>query len=117
VEREIAGQAPQHADEGGEQNRGLQQADPQVSGQFRQMARILVHALVGIDAHRAGVGEPKSAARHQPALHEVVHQPFAQLQLQCLDQPALPHVEREQRARDYAKHAELSPKLMEILVR
>jgi hypothetical protein len=81
------------------------------------MACILVHALVGVDAHRAGVRQPKGASRRHPALHEIAHQPFTKLQLQGLDQPTLPDVEREQRTRDHAKDTELSPKLMKILVR
>ena len=58
---------------------------PEIGRQLRQMARILVHALIGVDADRAGIRQPKGASRRHPVLHEVVRQTFAQLELQRLD--------------------------------
>ena len=61
TEHEILATAPQHAGEGDEQDRGLQQPDTQVGRQLAQLARVLVHALIRVDAHRtAGIGEPEA---------------------------------------------------------
>ena len=63
VEGEVRRQRPKHAHEGDEQDRGLQQADAEIGGKLGQATRILMHALVGIDADRPGAGEPERAAR------------------------------------------------------
>ena len=64
-----------------------------------------------------GVGETKCAPRHQPVLHQIVHQPCAQLQLQHLAEPALRHVQHQQRAGDDAEHAQLVHELGKVPVR
>jgi hypothetical protein len=81
------------------------------------VTRILVHALVGVDADRSGAGEPECAARQHPEIDEIQRQPFAQLELDRLRQPPLEDVEDEQCARDHPEHAELREKRLEIAPR
>ncbi len=95
----------------------MQQSDAQVGGQLGEVARILVHALVRIHAHRSRVGQPKGAARHQPVLYQVLDQALTQLDLQGLAEPSLAHIEDQQRSGDYAKHAQLLQELRKVLVR
>jgi hypothetical protein len=62
VKRELIGDRPEHLDERDQQDRGLQQADRKIGGQLGEVARILVHALIGIHADRSRVCEPGSTA-------------------------------------------------------
>ncbi len=95
----------------------MQQTDPEVGGQLGEMPCILVHALVGIDADVARIGEAKGADRHQPVLHQIVHETLAELEFQHLAQPALRHVQHQQRARDDAENAQLLHELGKVPVR
>ena len=44
----------------------------------------------------------------QPVPEQILHQSLAQLDLECLDQPALRHIEHQQRTGDDEEHAELN---------
>ena len=65
----------------------------------------------------AGIGQPKRASRHQPVLHQIVHQSLAQLQFQRLAEPALDHIQHQQRAGDHAEYPQLVHELGEVPVR
>ncbi len=54
VENKIIRQRPEDCHEGDQQNRGLQQTNTKIGGQLGKVARILVHALIGVNAHRSG---------------------------------------------------------------
>ena len=56
---------PEHADEADEQQRRLKQPDAEIGGEFGQMPRILVNALIGIDADRTCVRDQESAPRRR----------------------------------------------------
>jgi hypothetical protein len=81
------------------------------------VARILVHALIRIDADRSGARQLEGSPRLHPALDEVPHQPFSQLQLQHFPEPALGNVEREERACNDRKDLELVGELAGIVPR
>lgn len=89
----------------------LQQPDPEIGGELGQVARILVHTLIGIDPDRARIREPEGASGREPVLHQVVHQAVPELELQGFAEPALRHVEREERARDDPEDTELLQEL------
>ncbi len=72
---------------------------PRSADSSREVARIFVHALIRIDAHRSRVGEPERAARQHPILKQAAHQALAKLDLQGLDEPSLRHIENEQESR------------------
>ena len=117
MEGEAARQRPQHADEGDEQDRGLEQADAEIGRKLGEVAGILVHALVGIDADRPGIGEAEGAPRSQPLSDEIAHEAFAQLQLGHLAEPPLRDVEYEKATGDDAEHPELRHEAGEIAAR
>ena len=95
----------------------MQQLHPQIAGQLGKMARILVHALVGIDADGAFTGQARGAAGLQPLAYQIEHQAFAQFQFQHFGQPALPHIQHQQAEGDDAEYAELDQELPEIAMR
>ena len=117
IEHEAARDLPEHAHEREQQNRRLQQPDAEIGRQLGQVARILVHALVGVVADGTGVGEPERAAGLQPVPDEIVGEPGAQLQFQRLAEPALPDVQHQQAAGDDGEHAELQDELVQITAR
>ncbi len=59
---------------------------PRPGRELGEMARILVHALVGIDADLTGIPEHHQPPRRQPLLDQVARQ-FARLQLDHLVRP------------------------------
>ncbi len=71
---------PEHTHEREQQNRRLQEPDAEIGRQLGQMARVLVHTLVGVVADGTGVGEPEGPAGLQPVPDEIVGEPGAQLQ-------------------------------------
>ncbi len=71
------------------------------------MPGILLHALVGIDADGAGIGEPEGAARPHPFLDQVERQRLAQPQPHHLVEPGLPDAKRQQHAGDADEQFEL----------
>ena len=95
----------------------MHEANPQVGRQLAEVARIFVHALIGIDADMAGIGEPEGAARHEPVLDEIVREALAQLELQGFAEPPLRHVEHQQRACDDAEYAQLHQEPAKVPVR
>ena len=105
-----AGQFPQHADERGQQQRGLQQPDPEVRGQFGQLLRVGRDALVWVFADAAGVRQPERALGQQPFSQKIVHQALAQQQFRHLAQPGLRHVQRQEHQREPGKDPELLDK-------
>ena len=110
AEHERAGEHPQHAGEGHQQDGGLQQRHAQVGGQLAQMPRVLMHALIGVLAHGPGIGQPEGAPRLHPVLEQILDQGFAHLQLQHLPDPALRDIEHRQPGRKHEKHAQLHQK-------
>ena len=78
------------------------------------MPRVLVHTLVRIDAELACLGETKRAAGPQPLIHEVAHQPFAQLQFQHLVEPVWATLRPAGRGDD-GEYEKLVEKAVEIL--
>ena len=117
TEREVIRENPEHAGEGPEQDRGLKEPYGEVRRKFGEVTRILVHTLIGIDAHRPGIGEPECPARLHPILEETVYEALAQSDLQHLGQPCLRHIEDEQKCRDQEKHAELVEKVSHVAAR
>ena len=90
---------------------------PRSRGQFGQMACILMHALIGIDAHRR---PPSPGGRRdglQPFAHQILHQAFAQFELQHLRQPALRHIQNQKHAGDDAEHAQLHHEALKVAMR
>ena len=71
------------------------------------MARILMQALVGIDADGAGIGEPEGAPRPHPFADQVERQPLAQLQPEHLVEPGLGDIEHQQPAGDFGEDQQL----------
>ena len=72
------------------------------------MPRILVDALVGVDPDLAGLGQEIGALRRQPAVEQIVRQPFPQPDLEHLPQPGLSHDQDQQRRDDQSEHQKLS---------
>jgi hypothetical protein len=114
MENKIVRQRPQHLHEGDQQNRRLQQTDTEIGGQLGQMACVFVHALIGIHAHRAGGGQPEGPAGLQPVLNQIARQALTEPPLQCFAEPALSHVENQQRSGYHAKDAQLHHELRKI---
>ena len=107
MEDETRRQRPQHADEAGQQDGRLQQPDAEAGRQVGEMVRILVQALVGIDADGAGIGQPECAPRPHPFADQVARQPFAQSEMQRLADPGLRDIEHQQPAGDLGEHHQL----------
>ena len=116
MQHEGTRQRPQHLDERREQQRILHQADPQIRRQLGQVARILVHALIRIDADLAGALQAKRASRRHPIHHQILDQSLSQLQFQGFTEPALRDVQHQERARDDAEYPELDQELVQIAV-
>jgi hypothetical protein len=95
----------------------LQQSDAKIGGQFSEVARVLVHALVRIHAHRSRVRQPKGAAGHEPVLNQVMGQALTQLELQGFVEPALAHIEDQQCSGDQSKNAQLVDEFSKIPAR
>ncbi len=81
------------------------------------MARVLVHALIGVLAHGPGIGQPEGAPRLHPVLEQIRGQGFAHLQLQHLPDPALRHVEDGQPGGENEEHAQLHHEVVQIAAR
>jgi len=73
-----------------------------------------VHALVGVDTHRARIGEPECTPGQHPVPHEIVQETVPQLEFQHLAEPSLRHIQDEEDAGDDEEHAELSEKVMQV---
>ena len=117
AEAERARQAPQDAREGSEQDRCLKQPDAEIGGQLGEMARILVHALVRVDADGSRVRQPECALRLHPVVDEALHQAFPELELQGFVEPALRDIQDQQAAGDQEKNAELIEEFAQIAPR
>ena len=98
---------PEHADEACEQQSRLKQADAEIGREIREMTRVLVNALVGIDANLSRLRQQEHASRRKPLGEEIARKGLAHLHAQHLVEPGLSDVQHEQRARDLSKHAEL----------
>ena len=83
----------------------------------REMARVLVHALIRVDADGAGIRQPEGASRLHPVVDETLHQSFAELELQHFVEPTLRDVEDQQATGDQEENAELIEKLAHIAPR
>ena len=114
LQGETARDRPEHAHEADEQGRGLQEPQRQIARELREVAGILVHALVRIDPDRARAFQLEGAPRLHPILHQVADQAFAQSQLQHFLDPTLTHIEEEERAGDDGKHEELNPEFVHV---
>ena len=82
---------------------------PRSDGEFGEMPRIFMHALVGIDADRTDLGQPVGAMGLQPFTHQILDQALAQLELQHFGQPALDHIQDQKAARDDAETRRAAP--------
>ena len=71
------------------------------------MLRVLVDALVRIDADRAGEAQHVGALGREPLVEQVVGQPFAQPDLEHFLQPGLGDDQHEQAAGDHRENEEL----------
>ncbi len=79
---------------------------------------VFAHALVGIHPHgAAGGGKPERAARLHPQRQQIARESLAQPVFRGLGEPALTHVQHEQRADDRKPHTELIKKVVEIAPR
>ena len=107
-------QRPQDADEANQQQRGLKQADREAGRELGELAGIFFDTLVGIDAELAGEPEPVGAARHQPAVEQMVRQPFAQPHLEHLLHPGLADHHRQQHADDAEEDQQLVAEIAEL---
>ena len=97
VKDEAGRERPQNADETGEQNARLEQADGQARRQIGEMACVFMHALVGIDADGTGIGKAKGARRLHPFADQIKRQAFPQFDPDPLIEPGLQHVENQKR--------------------
>lgn len=79
------------------------------------MARILVDALVGIDADLAGERELDGPPRRQPVAEQVAGEQLAQPDLHRLVQPVLRHVENEEAAGDVEEDESLLSEGSQVL--
>ena len=113
-DRESRGQIPEHPDEADQHDRRLRQPDRQAGGDIGQMRRILVQALVRIDAEDAGGREPERPARIEPLAEQVARQPVAHADRQDLVHPGLPDIEQQQDAGDDGEDPELMQEAGEI---
>ncbi len=105
---------PQHADEACEQQGRLKQPDAEIGRELREVARVFMNALVGVDADLSGLRQEEDASRRQPFGDEIAREGRAHLHAQHLVEPCLGDVQREQRPRDLRKHAELRQKIRQI---
>ena len=94
----------------------MQQSDAKIAGQFSEVARVLVHALIRIHAHRARVRQAKGAAGYQPVLNQVTAQALTQFEFQGLAEPTLTHIEDQQGSCDHSKNAQLIEELRKVPV-
>ena len=117
VKDEIVRQRPKHFDEGGQQNRGLQQADAKIGRQLGEMACILVHALIGVHPHRARLAKPESPSGLHPILDQIERQTSAELQFQRFNQPALRYVQNQESSGNQTKDAQLHQELRKVAAR
>src|SRR5581483_6600259 len=81
------------------------------------MACVLMHALIRIDADRAGAGELEGAPRDEPVVDQILREALAQSHFQRFAQPSLRDVEHEERSGDDAEHAELAQEVIEVVAR
>ena len=97
-ERHLAGEAPEHPDEADQEERGLQAADAEVGREVGEVAGVLLHPLVGVDADLAGVGEQAGAPGCEPLVEQVAGEPGPQAVADRLLQPGLGDHHAEQHA-------------------
>ena len=116
-QRDAGRQPPEHADEADEKQCRLQQTDAEIGREIREVARILMDALVGIDADLSSLRQEEHAPRREPFGEEVARERLAHLHPQHLVEPGLSDVEHEQRARDLAEHDELREKIRQMAAR
>ncbi len=96
----------------------MQQSHAEVRGQFAQLARVLVHPLVGIDSHlTTGVGEPERAAWFHPIPQQILDQSLAQSDLDGLHEPALANVQKKVEKSQDEEDAELEYEVMQVAPR
>ncbi len=115
-EDDLGRQHPEHADEADQKQRGLQQADPEIGRQLDQMAGVLLDALVGIGPDLAGLRQEIGALWRQPAVEQVVSEPFPQPDLEHLLQPGLPDHQHQQSADDQSEHEKLQAERCQVAV-
>jgi hypothetical protein len=102
---------PHEADQ---QQRGLQQADPEVGGKIDEVPGIFLDALVGIGADLAGLSQKIGALWRQPAVEQIVGQPFSQPDLEQLLKPCLRDDQHQQAADDHAEHQKLAAESCQV---
>ena len=73
-----------------------------------------MHALIGVHADRAGIGEPECPARLQPIPNQVMRQTLPEPEFQRLAKPALRHVEDQQYRGDQAEDDQLLQELRKV---
>ena len=79
-----AADAPQDADEGGEGQEGVEQADGEIDHRLGREAALVGDALLGVGRLDLGEAEPVVALARQPQALEPPDQPFAPAHLQGL---------------------------------
>ena len=112
---DVAGLVPQHADEGEQQQRRLEQADAEAAGEVRQGIDIRLQALVGVFADETGARQAVGAAGLHPGCEECADEAPAQRQLQRQVQPELADVERQQDDGEFGEDPELLQEARKIL--
>src|SRR5262249_20144700 len=110
------GQRPQHAEEAGEKQRGLEQSDAEISGDLGETPRVLMDALVGIDTDLSGIGQSDRPPRLQPFDEQVAGHPLTRLELDHLAQPGLRYIERQQAPRNQYEDEELMAEPRKVAV-
>ena len=80
------------------------------------MLRVLLDALVGIDADLAGEAQQVGALGREPLVEQVVGQPFAQADVGHLPQPGLGDDQHEQAAGDHHEDQELGREGRDVLL-
>ena len=61
----------------------------------------------GLTPMSPALARRKARTWHQPVLHQIVHETLAELEFQHLSQPALRHVQHEERACDDRENTQL----------
>jgi hypothetical protein len=94
----------------------LQQADRKRGREVRQVLRVLLDTLVGIDPDLAGEAQHVGALGREPLVEQVVGQPLAQPNVGHLPQPGLGNDQHEQAAGDHHEDQELGREGREVLL-
>ena len=103
-------QLPEYADESEEHKRRLNEADGKVDRKLRQAARILLNALIRVDADFAGEWKKEGALGLQPLVEKVQGGRLAKPDLHALVQPRLQDAQAKENAYDGQEHADFVEK-------